>query len=195
MLHTYPLISSTHIIHWFNCTCTLNEVSLILLHAQFKKTPLSLLYHRIANNLCRLECSRLPLCVKLHFSLGSTKLLLSLYNNLIHHKQAKSAFETLMCISVSPHFSTSSYLPVIFAQQNFLKVRHRTDVANKNIRTKTHSHTLIRSLAPIHNTILIKTTTIGVKIRLMNQSQWIESLKYTPLIYWTIYIKLQGLNP
>lgn len=138
MLHTRPLISSTHLIHWFNCTCTLNGVALILLHPQFKKTPLPLLYHRIANNLNAVLClSRLR-------SSGSTKLLLSLYNTPIRHKQAKSAIETLyleflcLCTSAPQHVCrVVSHLctPVFFF---FFKVHHRTDFTNKNICTHTH---------------------------------------------------------
>lgn len=175
MLHTRPLISSTHIIHWFNCTCTLNGVALILLHPQFKKTPLPLLYHRIANNLCRHERSALPqspapvceaaLFIRLHKAIAQLA-----QHPHIRHKQAKSAIETLhmdflcLCTSAPLHVlqSGQSSLHTSFV---FFKVHHRTDFTNKNIRTQTytHTHTLTYSLAPIHNTILLKTTTATLK--------------------------------
>lgn len=165
MLHTRPLISSTHIIHWFNCTCTLNGVALILLHPQFKKTPLPLLYHRIANNLCRHERSALPQSpafIRLHKATAK----------LVQHPHTPQTgqicyWNTLSGFSVSLHISTSACLQsgqsslhtsvcVFF----FLKC-----IIGQTSQTKTyaHTHTLTYSLAPIRNTILLKTTTATLK--------------------------------
>lgn len=176
MLHTRPLISSTHIIHWFNCTCTLNGVALILLHPQFKKTPLPLLYHRIANNLCRHERSALPqspapvceaaLFIRLHKAIAQLAqhppYATNRPNLLLKH------FRWIFCVSAHQHLCMFAEWSVIFAHQFcflFFKVHHRTDFTNKNIRTQTytHTHTLTYSLAPIHNTILLKTTTATLK--------------------------------
>lgn len=157
MLHTRPLISSTHIIHWFNCTCTLNGVALILLHPQFKKTPLPLLYRRIANNLCRHERSALPqspapvceaaLFIRLHKAIAQLAqhppYATNRPNLLLKH------FIWIFCVSAHQHLCMFCRVvghlctPVLFFLKCIIGQTSQTKTyAHKRTHTRTHSHTL-----------------------------------------------------
>lgn len=96
--------------------------------------------------------SRLRLCVKLHYSSGSTKLLLSLHNTPIRHKQAKSAIETLhmdflcLCTSAPLHVCrVVSHLctPVFFFLKCIIGQTSQTKTyAHKHTHTHAHTHIL-----------------------------------------------------